>query len=498
MEFANLSSEAGFSRSRRTSTSSCSTIYKPSHVYRTLSAFYNPSPLETRPVAQKKEKARSPKRTDSVTPRRFLGRSPRPSNKSASSLFSKFFARSQSYSTAELASAGPVRAAPAPKLETKNLSTGGPKSAPPVPTGHNSVLNLDEYHQQQRELCGSPPLPALPTPELPVPGPEPVEFFADSPTDAASRTRSTSNSSSMPRSPAETALTELSLVDLASAALPPAKAFDEAWDTTPTPTPAESSNSAEPPRHSQPLAAAAPSPPPTMPLPPSPAPRKAKLAPQIQRPEPRATATELGPVFGTFTTCAAVPPLPMPPRSASASAAAPSADRPSARTAAAPPRLLTPQPRRKTLRLFPQPPPPADLPILPYKRLSMAPDPSSATPQLRPQTASRRAGSVSSGAPSPASDASRSTSVASASSGGVPGPQRRGHAANGSSSAASATGAPSSPATARPAPPAAKDPGRKLREWELATFALRYEDTAKCGEPFRTKAAAQLRSGKRW
>ena len=495
MDFANLSNNAGFSPSRRTSTSSCSTIYKPSHVYRTLSAFYNPSPLESRPVAQRKAKPKSPKRADSATSRRLLGRSTRLANKSASSLFSKFFLRPHGCTPAEPAPTAPVTATPAPKLNTTNLSIGGPVSAPPAPTGHNSVLHLDEYHQQQRELCGSLPLPELATPE-----PELIELPADSPVDGESRTRSTSNSSSLPWSPAETDVTELSIVESASTAPEPVNSIDEAWDTALTPKPTENSNKAEAPPHTtQPRATTAPSPPPTIPLPaPPPLRIEQKLAPKIHHPKPRDAAA---PAFGTFTTCAAVPLPTIPPRAASVAAATTTSSLPSSRTATPPPRLLTPQPRRKTLRLFPQPAPPADLPILPYKRLSLAPDHSSAKPHLRPQTASRRTGSVSSG-PSVASDASRSSSVASAasstSSNSASGTRRGSRATVGSGSAASEAGVPLPASGGVATAVAENDQSGKLREWELSTYALRYEDTARCGEPFRTKVAAQLRSGKRW
>ena len=141
--------------------------------------------------------------------------------------------------------------------------------------------------------------------------------------------------------------------------------------------------------------------------------------------------------------------------------------------------------RRVTLRLFPTPAPPQDLPIAPCKRLTLAPDRNFSTTHLRPQPSTRRNASTSR-LPKASNFSSSAKSV--------------GHGC-GSGSEGGSRGVASNNVTRRSISGqsrSSEDRRPSLKEWELDSFALRYEDTAKCGEPFRTKRAAELRWGKRW
>lgn len=157
------------------------------------------------------------------------------------------------------------------------------------------------------------------------------------------------------------------------------------------------------------------------------------------------------------------------------------------RRSTTPPRLASAGPRTLgTLRLFPTPAPPQDLPIARCKHLSLAPDPDSLTTHLRPQLATRRNAST--------SQLPRHTSNFSSSTKSLGHNRKSGSESGNRTAGSSYTSRQSTSGHST----SSEEREPTLKEWELDSFALRYEDTAKCGEPFRTKRAAELRWGKRW
>ena len=126
---------------------------------------------------------------------------------------------------------------------------------------------------------------------------------------------------------------------------------------------------------------------------------------------------------------------------------------------------LTNTPRPQRLRLFPTTSTTDSLPLPAYKRLSLFPDPNTSSLQPLPQLPGR----------------GNSTATIS----------------DTASKRKSLPARVSQPPKEEPKTAEEETKRASLREWELASFALKYEDTAVLGQPFHTAKAAELWMGTR-
>ena len=138
---------------------------------------------------------------------------------------------------------------------------------------------------------------------------------------------------------------------------------------------------------------------------------------------------------------------------------------------------LTSTHKSPRLRLFPTPTPTESLPLPAYKRLSLYPDSNGSALLPLAQVPGRRL-SISTVSSAPQLGAS-------------PAHVSRNPNRNSLPPCATPVSMPSQ-VTSKPVRPKEDNAAASLREWELATFALRYEDTAILGEPFHTAKAAEL------